>query len=162
MILFPANKVDSVWQLHLVYMCLTKEAHEIPLKREGFWQQAVRLFRHDPSMFDHIEKATAAEGSAWWISTDQNQGFNLNCTSTDWLPRWLLTSWPSVILFVVCSVLLCVLYNSVTRWCEKPTVSVLPTRISSKRRPRSDYWIDKVGVFVTLISLFGEMAGKKA
>ncbi|XP_004404053.1 PREDICTED: uncharacterized protein LOC101375574 [Odobenus rosmarus divergens] len=40
--------------------------------RKGFWQQAVNLFRPNPSMSGHLKKATATEDSARWIS-EQNQ-----------------------------------------------------------------------------------------
>lgn len=42
-----------------------------PLKREGFRQETVTLFRHEPSICvkhrNHLKKATATEGSANYL-----------------------------------------------------------------------------------------------
>ena len=70
----PSRRYCPDQQHHLttpeLIMCKTRgglpgpATDSIPLKREGFWQQTVRLFRHDPSMSDHLKKATAAKAKA--------------------------------------------------------------------------------------------------
>ena len=57
-----------------------------PLKRGRLLQQTVRLFRHDPSMCDHLKRAAAAEASARPVSEQPRDPSGLE-RDEQWVPR---------------------------------------------------------------------------